>query len=61
LSRAVQAALKFGVGLDGKRLATPAPHALEPGEVAAEPSAEEVEEHPALTEAPERVREESHG
>ncbi|HPF13891.1 MAG: hypothetical protein H6830_10170 [Planctomycetes bacterium] len=27
LSRAVQAALKYGIGMDGKRLATPPPHA----------------------------------
>ncbi len=30
LSRAVQAALKFGIGLDGKQLATIAPHAADP-------------------------------
>ena len=59
LSRAVQAALKFGIGMDGKRLATPAPHAIDPEQAdllrPSDPNADESAElsHP--------VREESHG
>ncbi len=64
LSRAVQAALKFGIGLDGKRLATPAPHAVDPKDAEAqiEPAAEAQESSTQpQREAHARIREQSHG
>ncbi len=36
LSRTIQAALKFGVGMDGKKLATPPAHALDPSTIETE-------------------------
>ena len=61
LSRAVQAALKYGIGLDGKRLAATGPNAFAID--ALTPSPSDAPTRPAQGEqaAHDRVQEESHG